>query len=280
MNIFDGRSILIATKHQKETVIAPLLKQELNLDSFTPRHFDTDRYGTFCGTVVRKDDPLTTLRRKCIDAMDQYGYDLALASEGSFGSHPSIAFVAADDECMMLIDRKNNLEIVSRELSTDTNFRAEMIYDRNQLREFIEQALFPSHGLMISRSADDRSDISKGICTVTALYDMFDHFIEQYGQAYIQTDMRAMHNPTRMRVIEAAAKKLIVKMQSYCPECGTCGFDIRQARTGLLCEYCNLPTTSLLSHIYVCQRCAYRREVMYPYQKIHENPMYCDYCNP
>jgi hypothetical protein len=280
MNIFDGRCVLIATKHQKETVIAPLLKQELKLNSFTPDQFDTDRYGTFCGTTVRKDDPVTTLRKKCTDAMEQYGYDLALASEGSFGSHPSIPFVAADDECMMLIDRKNNLEIVARELSTDTNLRSEMVYDRNQLRKFIDQSLFPTHGLMISRSADDRSEMYKGICTIDSLYSTFDHFIEKYGQAYIETDMRAMYNPTRMKVIEAATKKLIAKMRSYCPECGTCGFDIRETRTGLPCEYCNLPTTSLLSHIYVCQQCSYKREVMYPYQKTYENPMYCDYCNP
>jgi len=120
--VFIERKLIIATKHKKEKVIAPLFEKELGVKCFTPSNFDTDLLGTFTGEVERKDDPLVTLRNKCLLAMDLTNCDLGIASEGSFGSHPYIPFIQADDELLIFIDKKNDLEIIERELSTETNF--------------------------------------------------------------------------------------------------------------------------------------------------------------
>ncbi|RTY96888.1 hypothetical protein EKL98_16285, partial [Flavobacterium bomense] len=97
---------------------------------------------------------------------------------------------------------------------------------------------------------------------------------------YIETDMRAMYNPTRMKVIEKAAFKLVDKIKSLCPKCRTPGFGIIDRREGLPCQQCHFPTRSTLSHIYSCQKCSYKKEEKYPNGKQTEDPMYCDICNP
>jgi hypothetical protein len=42
VEIFKNRKLLIATKHEKEKVIAPILSKELTVESFVPNDFDTD----------------------------------------------------------------------------------------------------------------------------------------------------------------------------------------------------------------------------------------------
>lgn len=278
--MFNNRKLVIATKHEKEIVIAPLLEKELGVKCVVARNFDTDVLGTFTGEVERIDDPITTARNKCLMAMELNNADLAIASEGSFGVHPSIFFVSADDELLLFLDKKNDLEIIARELSTDTNFNGEEIKSEKQLIDFATKVNFPSHALIIRKAKNDFTEIAKGIADWETLIKTFHQFIAKYGTSFFETDMRAMYNPTRMKVIEKATQKLIDKINVCCPECNTPGFGITSAKKGLPCVQCNFPTSSILSYFYTCQKCSYSKEEMYPNKKITEDPMYCDVCNP
>ena len=279
-NIFKGRDLVIATKHEKEKVIAPILERELGVNCFVALNFDTDELGTFTGEIERYHDPITTARKKCLLAMELNNCDLAIASEGSFGPHPSICFVPADDEFLLFFDKKNDLEIVIRELSTETNFNGTGIKSENELQAFATKVNFPSHGLILKKANDDFSEIVKGVTKPDQLNDTFNYFISNYGTAFVETDMRAMYNPTRMQVIAKATQKLAEKINTLCPACKTPGFGITGIKQGLLCELCNFPTKSILSHIYSCQKCACTKEENYPHGKLKEDPMYCDFCNP
>jgi hypothetical protein len=278
--MFKGRNLCIATMHQKEKVIAPLLEKSLGVACILPANLNTDFFGTFSGEIEREDNALNTARKKCFVAMELMQCDLAVASEGSFGMHPNIYFVPADDEFLLFIDKKNNLEIIVRELSTETNFNGSEIKTEKELKEFATNANFPSHGLILRKSKDDFSEIVKGITDATQLNNTFLHLINNFGTAYIETDMRAMYNPTRMKAIERAAKKLTDKINTLCPNCNTPGFGITDSNPGLPCELCNFPTRSTLSYIYTCQKCNYKKEEKYPNGKQTENPMHCDICNP
>lgn len=278
--MFKGRKLLIATKHQKEKVIAPILERELGVICFTTDDFDTDKLGTFSGEIDRKDDPIITARNKCLLAMELANCDLVISSEGSFGPHPTIYFIPADDEFLILIDKKNNLEIIVRELSTETNFNGAEIKTEEELYAFAKNAQFPSHALIIKNTKNDFTHIIKGITNSEHLKDTFKDFISKYGKAYIETDMRAMYNPTRMKIIEKATVKLANKINSLCPNCDIPGFGITDAKQGLPCELCNFPTRSILSYLYVCEKCSYKKEEKYPNGKHFESPNYCDVCNP
>ena len=67
--MFKNRNLVIATKHGKELVIAPILEKELGVKCFLPLNFDSDELGTFTGEIEREDDPITTARKKCLKAM-------------------------------------------------------------------------------------------------------------------------------------------------------------------------------------------------------------------
>lgn len=278
--MFKGRDLVIATKHGKERVIAPIVEKELGVKCFVSLDLDTDLLGTFTGEIERKNDPITSARNKCFMAMELTNCDIAIASEGSFGPHPSLFFIPADDEIIVLIDKKNGLEIIVRELNTETNFNGSDIKTEEELLAFAANANFPSHGLILRKSKDEYGDIVKGINSVEQLSKVFIELMNDFGTAFVETDMRAMYNPTRMKIIESATQKLIKKINTLCPICNMPGFGITDAKEGLPCEICNFPTRSTLSYLYTCQKCNYTKEEKYPKGKKIEDPMYCDYCNP
>jgi len=280
MDIFKNRKLVIATKHEKEKVMAPLLEKAFGVYCFVDKNFDTDILGTFTGEIERELDPISTARQKCMMAMKLTNCDLGIASEGSFGPHPTMFFVSADDEFLIFIDKKNNLEIIVRELSTLTNFNGKEIKNEEELLAFANAINFPSHGLILRKAKTDNDIIIKGITDVNHLKNAFVELFDKFNSVFAETDMRAIYNPSRMKVIEAATQKLIAKISSLCPQCNKPGFGITDAKKGLECSLCGSPTNSTLSYIYVCQHCNYTKKEMYPHKKTTEDPMYCDYCNP
>ena len=280
MEIFKGRRLIIATKHKKESVIAPLLEKHLGVQCFVPTDFNTDKLGTFTGEIERKNDALTTVRQKCLLAMEEYQCDLGIASEGSFGPHPSIFMAHADDEILIFIDKKNNLEIIVRELSLDTNFNAATVSSFQNLVDLVKTVGFPEHGIILKNTKEEVPNVVKGIQSWELLEESFHTLSAINSQVVAETDMRAMYNPTRMKVIEKAAHKLVEKIKSLCPQCHVPGFGVVNIKSGLPCEWCGSPTNSTKSHIYKCQNCNFEQENMFPNNKKTEDPMFCDYCNP
>ncbi len=279
-DFFAGRTLAIATMHGKEAIIGPILQSELGIDYIVPDSFNTDIFGTFSGEIERSNDPLATARLKCKAAADVTGCDIAIASEGSFGPHPSMVFVPCDDEILVFIDFKNNLEIKVRKISTETNFNGDLFHDWPSAKKFADASLFPSHSLIIRKNKDNSEDTIKGIASWEELKSHFEGHITKYGSAFLETDMRAMCNPTRRKVIEEATHKLLQTIKSTCPDCSKPGYDIKLARPGLPCNDCGAPTASTYSLVYECVHCAHRSEVKYPHGKNTEDPMYCNYCNP
>lgn len=276
--MFENRKLVIATQHQKEQVIAPLFEKELGVKCIVPEAFDSDLFGTFSGEIERKNSALETVRNKCLAAMQQTKTDLGIASEGSFGPHPSIFFASADEEIVMLIDKKNDLEIIIRELSLETNFNSATINSIAELKDFAEQSGFPSHALILKKS--ENGAVYKDITSYDDLIEKAKNLLSQNTPITVETDMRAMNNPTRMKVIEKATQQLILKIKSLCPECQTPGFGIVKTQSGLPCAWCNSETKSIYSHWYQCQKCHFESEIKFPNGKKTEDPTYCDYCNP
>lgn len=278
--MFANRKLVIATKHKKEIVISPLIQAELKAKCFVPIGFKTDLQGTFSGEIERQRNALDTVRTKCLLAMDHADCDLGIASEGSFGAHPTVFFAAANEEILILIDKRNKLEIVARELSLATNFDGKIIKSESDLVNFAAKSQFPSHGLILKNAEEQFSEVKKDIQNEAELLDSYHYFIEKYGSCYVETDMRAMNNPSRMKVIEKATLQLIEKVKSYCPECQTPGFEIKKVIAGLRRELCNMPTKSILVNVYECGKCHFTLEKKHPNNKTYEDPTYCDFCNP
>lgn len=278
--MFAGRNLIIATMHAKEQVIAPIFEKELGVNCFVATHFDTDVLGTFSGEKERKSDPISTALEKCKLAMQLTNCDLAIASEGSFGNHPTAYFAAADDEFMVFVDVKNKLEIVVRNLSLDTNFATDSLSNTTDLGIFADKIGFPQHKIILKNSEKNPTEIRKNATNWTALKASFLDLIKQQPVVYAETDMRAMHNPTRMKIIEQTAYKLIDKIKNECPKCHMPGFEMVDAIKGLPCENCNRPTRSAKMHLFRCKKCTFEALKEIQNNKQYEDPQYCDFCNP
>ena len=278
--MFKGRSLVIATMHSKEQVIAPILEKELGVHCIVPNNFNTDALGTFSGEIARKNDPISTAIEKCKAAMAITNCDLGIASEGSFGNHPSIFFSAADDEFLVFIDLKNKLEIVERNLSLNTNFASEQITNQTDLNIFAKKVQFPSHGILLKNKEQNPDLIYKNIVSTTDLENAFIEITKQQPAVFAETDMRAMRNPTRMSVIQEAAFKLVKKINSSCSKCHTPGFEVVEIIRGLPCKNCNRPTRGATMELFKCKKCTFETAIKIINNKQYEDPMCCDFCNP
>jgi len=278
--MFLNRKILITTKHKKELVIGPIIEKELGLSYVVNEQYDTDLLGTFTGEIERILDPIDNARKKCLDGMNLYNCEIGIASEGSFGPHPQAYFLSANEEVIIFIDKKNKLEIIAREISTETNFNSKTIQNIEELFAFAESVNFPSHALILRKSKHEKEDIFKGIQDNHELIKTFNYLHKKYQIVFAETDMRAMVNPMRMKLIEKTTLQLIQKIKSTCPNCQHPGFSVTKTKKGLKCNLCGTPTNSPLSLVSVCTQCSFEKEEFYPNNKTSEDPMYCDHCNP
>lgn len=280
-DLFAGRVAVLATMHRKERAIAPLLESSLGVEVAVPPAFDTDRFGTFTGDVQRPADQRTTARLKAEAVLDCTGETLAIASEGSFGPHPQMPFVPCDREIVLLLDRQHQLEIVGEVLSADTNYRSQTVRDPEAALAFATAIGFPHHGVVVKAEEVDGVRV-KGITETEGLLAAVEQALAQSPrrQARLETDMRALYNPTRMGVIAQATKALVQAIAQVCPDCNCPGFGPIQSFPGLPCSACGTPTLLTLSLLYRCQRCQYEQRRPGDHGLMAADPGQCPYCNP
>ncbi len=280
--LFAGRVAVLATMHQKEKAIAPIIEPALGVTVQVLDHFNTDIFGTFTREIDRAGSQLEAARQKAKAVLDQTGETLALASEGSFGPHPTLPYLACDRELVLLIDRQHDLEAIGQVLTAETNYGHKVVSSLKAAQEFAQQVGFPEHGLVVITcpKALSEAEIFKGITNSAALAKAVEHVLSATGKAHIETDMRALYNPTRMRAIAQATQNLVEKLLRLCPRCDWPGFDLVETVPGLPCEWCGLPTAIVRSQIYGCQKCGHRQTVHFPEGQKTANPGECAYCNP
>jgi hypothetical protein len=278
---FAGRVAVLATMHRKEQAIAPLLEDHLGVTTLVPSNFNTDQFGTFTNDIPRPADQLATAQIKANAALQHTGETLAIASEGSFGPHPHLPFLPCDREVVLLCDRQHQLTIVGECLSTDTNYRQDTVRTVEAALEFATAIGFPDHGLVV-KVDEDQTLIDKGLTTPEALIAAVDQALRQSsrGVARLETDMRALYNPTRMAVIAQATEHLLQVVANCCPSCGCPGFAETKRWPGLPCGVCGTPTLMTLSVRYECQKCQYRQDKPCPTSPSVADPSCCPYCNP
>lgn len=282
LDLFKGRKLLIATMHQKEQVIAPLLEKYLGVETIVPKEFNTDQFGTFTREIRRVGDQLETARKKAQTAIDKFGIDLIVSSEGSFDAHPAIPFVQSNFELVLLMDKKHNLEIKGHHRTSDTNINGRYVMNAEEALTFAKEIGFPEHGIILRKDENKNTDIYKNIQTQEELVSKTNQILSGFfnKRAFIETDMRAHKNPTRMKAIEKATENLIDNIFSICPKCFMPGFIAVNFEKGLKCSLCSSPTSLPESDIYVCDKCRFtekRKTIKYGN---FADPKYCINCNP
>jgi hypothetical protein len=277
--MYQNVKILLATKHKKEIAIAPAFHEAFNAELVVPNDFDTDQYGSFSGETKRIGSAQQTLIKKATDAMNLYNYQHVIASEGSFGPHPSNYLIPADYEFMVFIDKANSLSIIENEISPSTNFSYLDIQKDTDFSEFLKKIKFGSHGLIIKNIKNDHL-ISKGITQLDHLTNILKVAFQAHHTVRLETDMRAMLNPTRMEVIKSLADKLVARIKNHCKKCNSPGFGKVSVQGKLRCEACRAETPLYQYQILNCSKCDHSEYKARDDGLTAAEAKYCDYCNP
>lgn len=281
---YHNTAAVLTSMHAKERVIAPILRDELGLIVGLAKGVDTDQFGTFSREVERSGS-----QRDAAKAKIAAGFDcvpearVGVASEGSFGTHPHVPFLAIGRELILLIDRETGLEVVGYDASPETNFSHLVARDPQEAFAFADRAKFPGHGLIVMGCRDDHPSpeimLKKDIMDKDALAAAVQEAVQRCGAAFVETDMRAHRNPTRMAAIERATRDLVRRFHSRCPNCDYPGFDVIARIPGLPCAWCGKPTRIVMTETLRCQACGYGHERQAS-DTAAADPGHCDDCNP
>jgi len=279
---YKGQYVAFATKHYKEDVIIPYFRKYLEATLIVP-WIDTDTLGTFSGEVERPGNAMEVVEKKARLAMKAAGLPYGLASEGSFGPHPHIPFLASDQEILLFIDERRGFKLHEVLISVKTNFIHQCITSYDEVRTFLEAAMFPSHALIIRpNNWTDKKVIFKGVRDENDLRCAIAECLKASsdGKAWLETDMRANVNPSRMKVIGELAERLAKRLATNCPSCFAPGWGCTKFERGLPCEYCGLPTEMVEHEVFGCVLCKYVENKQREDGITKAEQMYCGVCNP
>jgi hypothetical protein len=277
-SLYKNKEIILTTKHKKSDVIAPVFQEILGA-KIIEVDLDTDQLGTFTGEIERKSNPIECAEKKCLWGIQEKVMPFGLANEGSFGPSPIIPFINSNQEIICFIDKEKKIKLFAIEIFHKTNFQRKTITTHEELLEFSNKALFPTHGIIVKPEINHTNHtLFKGITNFDNLYNAFNICKNISSSVIIETDMRAYVNPTRMKNIETVAIKMAEKLLQLCSSCHTPGWDIIDTQIGLPCELCNSETDMIQAYIWGCQKCP-NTEKLHSKNKKAE-ALYCNYCNP
>lgn len=278
-SVYSGQRVALLTQHGKETPLAEVLGEKLGCQLEHVSGYDTDQLGTFTRDIARSGSQLDAARAKARIGMTLSGLPIGLASEGAFGPDPVFLMMPHNLEMLVWIDDLLGIEVVATALGK-TNFSHITVKDWSDAKHFAESAGFPEHYLIVRPDDEHHPEFRKGISDWDSLKDAVDWALalSPVCRAFIETDMRAFANPTRMQAIRNAAETLVQKLKSSCPDCGSPGFAQSGVIRGLPCEDCGQPTDIPKADIHRCVRCEFQTAVDRLTRFASAGD--CGFCNP
>lgn len=276
---YENIKISLLTKHKKEKVIAPKFIKMFDAEIIHTDTFDTDELGTFTRDKARYGNQLDAARRKARIGMEITGLKYGIASEGSFISDPFIGLLPWNHEIIIFIDDILGIEIIGSSKSAAVS-RQSKIRNWKELAKFAKLNKFPTHHLVLRPDDENHPVFQKGISNRIILEESFNQAMKlsKTKKVYVEHDLRAHANPTRMKNIANATTDLIHKLKSLCPNCHTPGFQITKVKSGLPCAICDMETRETFEKIFTCNTCDYEKSEFV--KKENADPAKCDFCNP
>ena len=277
---YKNREVALLTQHGKESVLAPTLLESIRCIVTKVKGYDTDLLGTFSRDIPRTGTQIEAARKKARIGMELANLPLGLASEGSFGPDPFTGMFSWNVEVLIWIDNECGIEIVSMSQGK-TNLGHILTTNWEEAEAFAQKVGFPEHHMIVRPGGENDPRIRKGIDNWS---DLRSAFTWAQGQSkndsvFIETDMRAHANPTRMNNIRLAAEELAKKLSSTCPACGTPGYWMIERIIGLPCKRCGQPTRDTRAEVHGCSKCAHK-DTIERTDVAYADPGHCDYCNP
>lgn len=277
---YDGLKACLLTQHGKESVISPQLFDSNGLEVIHISNYDTDKLGTFTRDIPRYGSQLDAARKKAQVGMELSGSMLGIASEGAFGNDPYTGMLSWNYELVLLIDATRQIEIIGF-FSGQAQSTSSQVSSWDELSALLSEAQFTTHQLVVRPDDEYHPECRKGIKDIESLKEAYEWAtnLSKKGNVFIENDLRAHTNPTRMANILSATQDLSRKMNSVCPACMSPGFWVTERKKGLPCSYCESPTNLPIANVWSCAKCDHKREEILP-NRSKADPSKCNYCNP
>ena len=279
---FRGRPLTVATLHGKERAIGPAFRARLGVAEVRVAAIDTERFGAFSGEVARELDPRAAAEAKARAALAGSGGGLAIASEGSFAPYPAAPLLTLDEEWLVLVDARDGRAYAHRHATLDAVFAGRRCESLEALLGFVALQPFPEHALVLRPREHWRTGdgVHKGIVDRPALERIGRALLDAHGELWVETDLRAHCNPTRMRAIERAASAFAEELATHCPGCDAPHFRVLRSLPGLPCSECGEPTELARALERRYDPCGHLAEVARPDGLRAADAAQCGACNP
>lgn len=279
------RRIALGTMHGKETALVPAFAR-LGVDLVVAPGVDTDRFGSFDGMTPRAGTMEEAARAKARAAMAATGLTSGLASEGAYGPHPAIPWLAAGIEILLWRNDATGQEVVERLIDDSPAYdRVEVAADAD-LAAFLGRAGFPETALVVApavppgapaapptaKGLRDRAALDQALAAARRSGDQ--------GRAVVQTDMRAHMNPRRMQTIARLGARLADRLACRCASCGAPGWGRIGTEPGLPCADCGGPSLLVARELHGCTACGATRSQPRADGLTTADPGQCPFCNP
>lgn len=279
-----GRRIALATMHGKESAIGPAVHRHLGAEIVVPAGLDTDAFGTFAGEVERTGTMGETALAKARAGMAAAGLRLGIASEGTYGPHPTVPFLTAGMELMVFVDDERGLTLFESLVDPAPKWETTAVGPDDDLAPILAAADLPRHALVVaSRVPRVRGEgIAKGLRDPAALTAAVRTAAAASadGTAIVTTDLRAHMNPTRMATLARLAEALCARLATPCPGCGAPGYGRLRDEPGLPCGWCGTPTRQSRGTLFGCAVCDRRDLRPRADGATSADPGACASCNP
>lgn len=308
----------VATRHAKTAVLDEILGGPGGLRLHTVP-VDTDVFGTFAGDRPRPDTPQRVVVAKAWTGAREGGYDVGLASEGSFGPDPSLPLVTVQHELVGLVQRSSGLVVVGRAAAPAPWVVALHIAPEESVRRAARRvsaatAAAGHHPLLVrpdpietrtgepgtggpgvseARLDQTGRGITRAVVGERQLVRAITHARRHspQGQVLVSSDLRAHVCAPRLVVIRRAAADLAARLARRCHRCGSPGVGRARVERGRPCRCCGTPTDEVVAVVDQCPACAAetRRAASRPggadcpppeVAPRDGDPAWCPRCNP
>lgn len=272
---------VLATMHGKEVALRPAFHR-IGVNLVLPDLIDTDQFGSFSGEIPRHGSVTDAARAKLDAACDRTGHAVGVASEGAYGPHPGVPFLATGHELLLWHDRATNHTVYETLVDYEPVYRQLDVTAETPLEPFLTQIGFPDYAVIVAPRDGDLIHMTKGVQEFAALTAAVRHAVAHspHGLAIVQTDMRAHMNPRRMRIIGDLGHRLVDRLSVACQSCGAPGFGIIEHVPGLPCEVCGTHTTAVAKQRHGCTLCGASELRSRADGITHADPGQCPRCNP
>lgn len=266
-------TLAFLTRHAKQSTVQTPLAQA-GFKVVTVHDFDTDTLGTFTGETARAGSQLDAATTKAKLAAERSNSRYGLGSEGSFGPDPFLGLTAWGCELLVWWDAVDTRAVYALVQGPQTNYAQTTVNSWDDAKTFAREAGFVSHGVIVGKPG--AAAFSKD-CQEWLGFERQCHLALRAGPVWLETDMRAHRNPTRMAMIGLCAEELSRKLQCRCPVCNQQGFGLETALPGATCETCGAPTPAMRAKRIQCGACNHVEEVLL---QATVSAARCAFCNP